>query len=158
MVTFYTDVKEIKFTNKQNIDWEAVENYVKTFIGKKYIVKETGDTIIIGSDFPNEFAESKYTKKLKGAYAKAKANLSQNIGELIEYAQNRRWVENKNDKHRKNASGGWYRYDVGFTIPVKHEGKISINKYLATAVVRIKKNKLYLYDIINIKKEASTPL
>ncbi len=29
---------------------------------------------------------------------------------------------------------------------------------MATAVVRIKDDKLYLYDIINIKKEASTPL
>lgn len=32
------------------------------------------------------------------------------------------------------------------------------NAYVGTAVVRIKGDKLYLYDIINIKKEASTPL
>ena len=43
-------------------------------------------------------------------------------------------------------------------IPVEHNGEATRNSYLATAVVRIKDGKQYLYDIINIKKEASTPL
>lgn len=45
-----------------------------------------------------------------------------------------------------------------FIIPVEHNGNMTQNKYSATAVVRIKDEKLYLYDVINIKKEASTPL
>ena len=56
------------------------------------------------------------------------------------------------------ASSGWYRYDIAFTIPIDDDGTVRRNAYQATAVVRIKEDKLYLYDIINIKKEASTPL
>ena len=77
---------------------------------------------------------------------------------MIENAQNKRWIENKNEKNKKEASGGWYRYDVAFTIPIDDVGNIRRNAYQATAVVRIKKDKFYLYDIINIKKEASMPL
>ena len=45
------------------------------------------------------------------------------------------------------------RFDVAFTIPIDDAGTMWRNAYLATAVVRIKKDKLYLYDIINIKKK-----
>ena len=31
----YANVKEIIFKNKQNIKWNEVEKYLKTFIGKK---------------------------------------------------------------------------------------------------------------------------
>ena len=88
----YAVVKNIIFTNKQNIPWDDVEDYLKDF------------------------------------------------------------------KHDKEANGGWYRYDVRVIIPVEHNGNMTQNRYSATAVVRIKDEKLYLYDIINIKKEASTPL
>lgn len=72
---------------------------------------------------------------------------------MIENAQSRRWIENKDEKHIKEASGGWYRYDVALTVPVDDAGTVRRNAYQATAVVRIKKDKLYLYDIINIKKK-----
>ncbi|MDE5866892.1 MAG: hypothetical protein K2H31_09885 [Lachnospiraceae bacterium] len=45
-----------------------------------------------------------YTKKLRGGLAKAKANSGQVIGEMIENAQSRRWIENKDEKHKKEAS------------------------------------------------------
>ena len=154
----YIDIDIILFKNKQNIPWNDVEIYLKSLIGKSYIVKEYGDVINIAGDFPDEYTESQYTKRLRGALAKAKANACQVIGEMIENARNRRWVENKNQKHEKEASGGWYRYDTGFSIPVNNEGIIRKNLYRATLIVRIKGKKLYLYDIINIKKEASTPL
>lgn len=154
----FAEVKSIIFKNKQNIPWNAVEDYLKGLIGKEIIVKEYGDVIHILGDFPDEFTESRYTKKLRGAFAKAKANAAQVIIEMLENAENRRWVENKDSKHDKEANGGWYRYDVGFIIPVEHNGTATQNRYLATAVVRIKDGKLYLYDVINIKKEASTPL
>ena len=154
----FAEVKSIIFRNKQNIPWNDVEGFLKGFIGKEITVKKYGDVIRIAGDFPNEFAESRYTKKLRGAFAKAKANAAQVIVEMIENAENRRWIENKDSKHDKEANGGWYRYDIGFIIPVEHNGVTSQNRYSATAVVRIKNGKLYLYDIINIKKEASTPL
>lgn len=154
----YANVAEIIFKNKQNIPWNEVEQYLKKYIGQSFIVKEYEDAIHIAGEFPDEFTESQYTKRLRGGLAKAKANSGQVIGEMIENATNRRWTENKDEKHKIEASGGWYRYDIGFTIPVDDAGTIRRNVYGATAVVRIRENKLYLYDVINIKKEASTPL
>ena len=154
----YANVSQVIFKNKQNIPWNEVEQYLKEYIGKSFVVKEYGDLIYIAGEFPDEFTESQYTKKLRGGLAKAKANSGQVIGEMIENAQNRRWIENKDEKHKKEASGGWYRYDVAFTIPIDDAGTVRRNAYQATAVVRIKEDKLYLYDIINIKKEASMPL
>ena len=52
------------------------------------------------NDFPNEFSESKYTKRFRGALAKVKANSAQIIDSMIVNAINRRWIESKNDKHR----------------------------------------------------------
>lgn len=154
----FVEVKNIIFKNKQNIPWNDVEVFLKGFIGIDVTVKKYGDIIHIPGNFPDEYTESRYTKKLRGALAKAKANAAQVITDMLENADNRRWIENKDSKHDKEANGGWYRYDVGFTIPVENNGNESQNRYYATAVVRIKDGRLYLYDIINIKKEASTPL
>ncbi len=153
-------IDRIIFTNKQNIPWKEVEQYLKRYIGKNFIVNEYSDSIFIGSDFPDEFTESKYTKSLRGALAKVKANMAQIIGTIIVNATNRRWMKNKADKHNKNASEGWYRYDTYFSMPVKgsEENIERINQYRATLVVRKTSAGLFLYDVINIKKEASTPL
>lgn len=132
---------------------------MKQYIGNTYIVEKYRDYISIAGDFPDEYCESRYTKKLRGAAAKAKANASQIVSELIANADNRRWIENKNDKHNKNASEGWYRYDVQFFIPVQGDSEETVrqNAYNATLVVRKTQKGLFLYDMINIKKEASTP-
>ena len=152
-------IEDIIFMNKQNIPWYQVEQYLKRYIGKEYQVEETGDVIHIASDFPNEFAESKYTKSLRGAIAKVKANAAQIVGEMIVLAENRRWVENKDNKHAKDAEKGWYRYDCYFAMKVQgsNESEERMNFYKATLVVRRALAGMYLYDIINIKKEASTP-
>lgn len=152
-------VQKIIFFNKQNIPWGDVEQYLKRFIGNIYIVEVYQDRICVASDFPNEYSESKYTKKLRGALAKVKANAVQIIDLMIINAVNRRWIENKDDKHKNDASGGWYRYDTYFEIPVKgSEEKIErLNRYRATLVVRKTSKGLFIYDILDIKKEASTP-
>lgn len=152
-------IEDIIFMNKQNIPWNQVEQYLKRYIGKEYQVKETGDVIHIAGDFPNEFAESKYTKSLRGAFAKVKANTAQIVGEMIVLAENKRWVENKDIKHAKDAEKGWYRYDCYFAMKVQgsNEAEERMNFYKATLVVRSALSGMYLYDIINIKKEASTP-
>ena len=67
-------IENIIFIGKQNIGWNKVEEYLKIYIGESYIVEETKDVIKIASDFPNEYAESKYTKSLRGSIAKSKAN------------------------------------------------------------------------------------
>lgn len=89
-----------------------------------------------------------------------KANAAQIIGEMIVLAENKRWVENKDKKHAKDAEKGWYRYDCYLAIKVQgsNEAEERMNFYKATLVVRSALSGMYLYDIINIKKEASTPL
>ena len=154
------EIHEIIFKNKQNIPWNDVEKYLKKYIGSTYIVEIYKDKISIAGDFPDEYAESKYTKSLRGALAKAKANAAQIIGDLISSAENRRWIENKNSKHSKDASQGWYRYDTYFIVPVKGSDEMVERKnvYGATLVVRKTEQGMFLYDMINIKKEASMPL
>lgn len=115
--------------------------------------------IHIVGDFPDEYTESNDTKKLRGALAKVKANAAQIVDLMIKNAINRRWVENKDNKHSKDASEGWYRYDTYFGMNVQGsvEREQRLNLYRATLVVRKTSKGLFLYDVINIKKEASTP-
>ena len=154
-------INNIIFKGKQNIKWKEVEKYLKQYVKKHYMILNTNELIYIGTEFPDEFTGSKYTKKLKGALAKAKANLVQGIPELINSAIGKRYSENKKVKHRNDAKYGWYRYNLKFALPVynnKNE-KIKVNIYNAELLVRhAQDRKLYLYDIINIKKETSKPL
>lgn len=153
-------IENIRFVNKQNISWDQVEQYLKKYIGLSYEVSESEDVIYIASDFPEEYAESRYTKSLRGSLAKAKANAAQIVGKMIVLATNKRWIENKDVKHTKDAGKGWYRYDTYFGMPVKgsEEKETRVNIYKATLVVRSSIRGLYLYDVVNIKKEASKPL
>lgn len=154
-----SEIEKVIFLSKQNIPWNDVEQYLKRYIGKNFVVQEYQDNICITGDFPDEFSESEYTKSLRGALAKVKANTAQIIDQMIENATNRRWNENKNAKHKNNASGGWFRYDTYFRMPVKgsEENVGRFNQYKATLVVRKTSDKLFLYDVLDIKKEASTP-
>ena len=55
---------------------------------------------------------------------------------------------------------GWYRYESRFALPVFNEvGEIErYNVFNVIMVIRhAKDDKMYLYDIMNIKKETSTP-
>lgn len=154
-------IDAIRFKGKRNIDWNEVEQYLKQYVGAFIEIAESKEIIYIGSDLPDEYTGSNYTAKLKGALAKAKANAAQGIPELIEIAQNRRFRENLEQKHQKNAKFGWYRYDTRFAVPVFDENNdvLRYNVFHAELVIRHSENgMLYLYDIINIKKETSTPL
>ena len=57
---------------------------------------------------------------------------------MIKNATNRRWIENKNEKHKNNEAEGWFRYDTYFRILVKGSGENveRFNQYKATLVVR----------------------
>ena len=81
-----------------------MELYLKEYIGDCYEITETSEKIYIGNDFPDEYTESRYTKSLRGSIAKAKANAAQVIGKMIVVATNRRWVENKDEKHNININ------------------------------------------------------
>ena len=155
----YIEVKSIIFKGKQNIPWADVERYLGKYEGQVIRVKETGDEIRINALFSDEYVHSQYTRKLRGALAKVKANIVQIIPELVENGVNRRWSENKESKHSENAKKGWYRYDSFFSVRVYEQNseEYRLNYYCATIIVRINDTGKYLYDIINIKKEARKP-
>ncbi len=154
-------INDIIFKGRQNIEWSDVEKYLKQFVGECHDIIETDDMVYIGSDLPDEFTGSNYTKKLKGTLAKAKANAAQGLPELIEIASRKRFRENLKEKHRSSAEFGWYRYDSKFALPVYNENQELERFNIFNAVLLIRHahdGKLYLYDIINIKKETGKPL
>ena len=120
-------INDIIFKGKRSINWDDVKDYIEEFVGDDYTIAETSDVVYIGTDLPDEYTGSEYTISLRGANAKAKANASQGIPELLSTAKRKHFRENNAVKHRRNAKFGWYRYD----------------------------RKMYLYDIIDIKKETS---
>lgn len=154
-------IHNIHFKGKRKIKWNDVEKYLKQYVGKFYEIAETGDIVYIGQEFADEYTGSEYSQSLKGMNAKAKANAVQGIPEMIEISTNKRFVKNKKEKHHNTAAYGWYRFTSRFAIPTyNEEGKIEkYNIFRADMIIRHDRNKkLYLYDVINIKKETSTPL
>ena len=154
-------INDIRFKGKRSLDWKEVREYLKEYIGKVYTIVSTGDDIYIGSDFPKEYSGSKYTNSLKGGNAKAKANATSGIPEIIKIANGKYYRENNEEKHAWNARNGWYRYNSKFALPVYDEnGNIErYNVFHASILVRHSNDgKMYLYDIIDIKKETSNPL
>ena len=86
--------------------------------------------------------------------------MSQGIPQMIEIATEKRWKEDFENKHKKKAGNGWFRYSTRFDLPVMNEkGDIlDYNVYQAVLIVRYAADKkLYLYDIQNIKKETRYP-
>jgi CRISPR/Cas system CMR-associated protein Cmr5 small subunit len=155
-------INDVRFKGKNKEDWKKVENYLKEYVGEYYEIEESSEKVYISSDFPDEYANSESRLALKGAVAKAKANASQGIPELIRIATNEIYSENTKTKHNEDAKQGWYRYDVRFELPVFNDktGEIDrYNRYYGRMLVRhAEDGKRYLYDILGIKKETSSPL
>jgi hypothetical protein len=151
-------IHDIVFKGKRNVDWNDVENYLMQYVGEFYEIADTKDLIYIGSDLPDEYANSNYTHRLKGASAKAKANAAQGIPEMIEIATGKQFQDNRKDKHNNDAKYGWYRYESRFALPVFNESG-EVERYNVFHVLMLmrhaKDGKLYLYDIMEIKKETS---
>ena len=61
-------IDEIIFSCKRKINWGGVEQFLKQYVGKGYSISETDDVIYIGSEFPDEYANSKYSHKIYGWY------------------------------------------------------------------------------------------
>ncbi len=151
----------IIFTNKQRIDWKDVKSYLQRYVGMVVEVEETKDLIHIGNVFPSEYGGSTYTRSLKGGRAKAKANAVQVIVEMLKIASERTYSVNMKQKHANDAAYGWYYYNTRFALPVydNKEKTENLNVYTACLVVNHAANgKRYLYDVLDIKKEACNPL
>lgn len=154
-------INDIIFKGKRSIEWKDVREYLKEYVGEFYTIVATGDVIYIGSDLPKEYSGSKYTNSIKGTNAKAKANAASGIPELIEIAVGKYFRKNQEDKHKRDAQKGWYRYDSRFALPI-YDDKGELQRYNifhASMLVRHSNDgKMYLYDIIDIKKETSNSL
>ena len=139
-------INDIRFKGKRSINWREVRAYLKEYVGDFYMVASTGDVIYIGADLPNEYSGSKYA--------------TQGIPEMIEIALGKYYRENKESKHWRNARYGWYRYNSRFALPVYKDDEIErYNIFHASLIVRYSEdNRMYLYDIIDIKKETSNSL
>lgn len=152
-------IHDIRFKGRQSIEWLDVEGYLKQYVGETHVIESTNDMVYIGADFPEEYAHSNYTNILKGANAKAKANAAQGIPEMLVIANEKGYEENRKDKHSKDAKYGWYSYTIRFALPVYGENNDieRYNVFRAIMLVRhAEDNRLYLYDIMKIKKETST--
>ena len=140
-------INDIRFKGKRSVDWKDVREYLKEYVGEFYTIAATGDVIFIGSDLP------------KGTNAKAKANAATGIPEMIEIAVGKHFRENHEDKHKRDAKNGWYRYDSRFALPVYDDkGELErYNVFHASMLIRHSNDgKLYLYDVIDIKKKRAT--
>lgn len=154
-------INDLRFKRSKKVDWNTVENYLKEYIGDCAEILDTNEMVYIGSDFPDEYAHSKDTKVLRGPNEYAKANASSAIKELIQIASNKAFTENHKDKHNSKAKYGWYRYDTRFAVPkYDNYGELAgYNIFKGRLVIRhAQDGKLYLYDILRIKKETSEPL
>ena len=141
---------------------KRLRNILRNILVSFYEIEETSDKVFISSNFPDEYVSSESRLALKGAVAKAKANAVQGIPELIRIATNKEYSENTKQKHNKDAKYGWYRYDVRFALPVYDDKSNEICRYnifFARMLVRHDKDgKKYLYDLLAVKKETSSPL
>ena len=154
-------INDIRFKGKRSVNWKEVREYLKEYVGDFYTIAATGDVIYIGSGLPKEYTGSKYTNSMRGTNAKAKANAAAGIPELIEIAVGKHFRTNKEDKHKRDGRNGWYRYDSRFALPVYgDDGEVErYNVFHASMLIRHSNDeKMYLYDIIDIKKETSNSL
>ena len=151
-------IHDIIFKGKRSVDWNYVEEYLKQYVGEFYTIEDSNDVVYIGADLPDEYAHSNYTRILRGANAKAKANAAQGIPELLQIAEDVQFKVNRKEKHGKDALYGWYSYDSRFALPVFGENG-EIERYnvfhVALLIRHAQDGKKYLYDIMRIKKETS---
>ena len=155
-------VHDILFKGKRAVNWDEVEKYLRQYVGEFYQIEDCNKMIYIGSDLPDEYTHSNYTRILKGANAKAKANATQGIPMLLQCATNRRWQENYKGKHNVDAKYGWYRFTTRFALPVYDSNTGELERFnifrIEMLIRHATDGNLYLYDMVNIKKETSTPL
>lgn len=151
-------INDILFKGKRNVHWKEVETYLKQYVDEFFEIADTKELVYIGPDLPDEYANSNYTHRLKGASAKAKANAAQGLPEMIKIATGKHFEKNRKDKHNRDAKYGWYRYESRFALPVFDENG-GIERYNVFHVLMLmrhaKDEKIYLYDIMEIKKETS---
>lgn len=76
--------------------------------------------------------------------------------EMIEITTGKQYEANMKIKHNKDAKYGWYRYESRFALPIYDEDGDIVRYNIFHAIMlmrRAQDQKMYLYDIMQIKKE-----
>lgn len=140
---------------------QFIANYISEHIGEVYTIIESGDKVYIGKDLPNEYTQSEYTKavlKNNPNIIKAKNKAVANLGEMIEIATNKQ-LEGTEHDDAKDAKLGMYRYTTRFGFSKRNiRGEYAgSNVYEAELLIRHSSDgKMYLYDIVRIKKDTTS--
>lgn len=149
------DIINLKFKNKNKFKWNDLEKFLMYYKDKNFCIDKFNKNIKITKTSIDEMSHSKYNMSITGKLRLIKANLLAEIDKVIKDADNERWTQDYNNKHKNLAKNGWLRYDIEFTYPKKDVigNIIGKEEFLATMIVSINDlNENILYDVINIKK------
>lgn len=150
IINFMGRVVKIIKTMYGKIDWDIVKTILKKFLDKKFIIKENSAEIRIDKKFIKEYIHSNYTYSAKKKTKKVKANIVISLDQLIIYSGHIREEKNTKAKHNNDASFGFEKYKVKFSLIDCND---NVEEYDCTLVIRCPNFKeKYLYDIVDIKK------
>lgn len=90
-------INDIIFKRKRSVNWDDVKSFLEAYVGKFYEIADTKDIVYIGKELPDEYTGSRYTYSLKWTNAKAKANASQGIPEMLKIASGKHFKENSGE-------------------------------------------------------------
>ena len=149
-------VEDNIFAGKEDVSKnKVVRDYIRQHIGEVKTISSDGRAVYIGKELPGEYTLSQYSKNLRSnrTLSNAKNQAAQNLGELIEIAENPSWQENRKAKHAMDAKYGWWRYNTRFAIP----GKSKYHIFDANLLIRhAADGKYYLYDVLGIKENRTS--
>ena len=147
------DVLAGKPTTQSNSSF--IRTYLAQHINDVYTILESRNKVYPAKRLPDEYLRSKSAQNLANfnrSLFRAKLRMVPGIDEMIKIATNRR-AEKTRHTHNKNAKYGVYRYDAR----VAFQGSQTIEAYTAELVIlNASDGRKYLYDIVNIKKDAVT--
>ncbi len=144
-------------TRNDTRDYEVAEKFLRTLVDINNpfaTILSDAQPVYIGKDLPGEYKSSEYTKAMRSALRKVKMQAATNLDEMLLLAEHGEWRENVEEKHKKDAKNGWYRYPTEFAVPILNARR-EIDHYTiygATLLIRNDADgKSYLYDMVNLE-------
>lgn len=139
------------------VDWSVVRKKILKLVKTIITIKENNAKVKFDRKFIKEFTASKYTQSANKKIKNIKANLVDNIAELVENAGHISIEINNKDKHKTDSGYRWEKYKCLFRFNSLDElgNNVSII-YSCCIVIRCPNFKeKYIYDIVDIKKETN---